>query len=101
MIGVVKVPACTIVGTIGHRQSIIGLVSQEYKITGNLATAYTTNTKPYEGDYEITPTVDGMTLETKQRYMTDDVTIKAIPFYEVSNTSGGNTIYIADEIEKE
>ena len=55
----------------------------------------------YEGDYEVTPTVDGMELKTKHRFMTDDVTVRAIPFYEVGNTSGGNTVYIADEIKFE
>lgn len=55
----------------------------------------------YTGEYEITPTVDGMKLETAQTLMSDDLTVNAIPFYEVENTSGGNTVYIADEIEVE
>lgn len=53
---------------------------------------------PYEGEYEITPTVDAQTMPTKDRLMEDDVTIKSIPFFEVSNTSGGSTVYIAKEI---
>ena len=101
VIGVVEVPACSILGTIGSRQALNGCISQDDEITGNLATAYTTSAKPYEGDYEVTPTVEGQKLETKQKYMTDDVTILAIPFYEVGNTSGGNTVYIANEIEME
>ena len=55
----------------------------------------------YTGDYDITPTVDGQTLETAQMLMSDDLTVNAIPFYEVGNNSGGNTVYIADEIEVE
>ena len=55
----------------------------------------------YSGSYEITPTVDGGTLETAQKLMSDDLKVNAIPFYEVGNTAGGNTVYIADEIEVE
>lgn len=101
VIGNVEVPACTVVGGIDSTQGITGVISQKEEITGSLATAYTTAAKAYEGNYEITPTVDGQTLETKQRYMTDDVTILAIPFYEVGNTSGGDTVYIANNIEME
>ena len=101
LIGAVEVPTCFISGKVDSRQSLNGCISQEAKVTGNLATAYTTSAKPYEGDYEVTPTVDGLRLETKQKYMTDDVTILAIPFFEVGNTSGGNTVFIADGIEME
>ena len=55
----------------------------------------------YAGEYSVTPTVDGTTLETAQKLMSDDVKVNAIPFYEVENTSGGNTVFIADEIEVE
>ena len=53
----------------------------------------------YEGDYEVTPTADGQTLSTAQKLMEGDVTVKAIPYYETSNESGGNTLYIASEVE--
>ena len=55
----------------------------------------------YEGNYDITPKVEKQTMPTKKKVMLDDVTIHAIPFYEVSNHTGGNTIYIAGEIEME
>lgn len=53
----------------------------------------------YEGPYEVTPTVEGQTLETEMKFMTEDVSIKAIPYFDVSNPAGGSTIYIAKEIE--
>ena len=31
--------------------------------------------------------------------MKDDVTVKKIPFYNVSNTAGGTTVYIGKEVE--
>lgn len=52
----------------------------------------------YEGDYEVTPKVDAQTMPTKGKVMEEDVTIKSIPFFDVSNMSGGTTVYIAKEI---
>lgn len=52
----------------------------------------------YTGSYEITPKVDAQTMTTAQKFMTDNVTVKAIPFYDVSNTAGGKTIYIGNEV---
>lgn len=55
----------------------------------------------YSGDYAVTPTVDGQTLETARKLMSDDVNVKPIPYYDVDNTSGGSTVYIGTEIEIE
>lgn len=53
----------------------------------------------YTGEYTVTPEVDtAQTLETAGTYMTNDVTVKAIPDYEVSNEAGGNTFIIGKEI---
>lgn len=52
----------------------------------------------YTGSYEITPKVDAQTMPTAQKFMTDDVTVKAIPIFDVSNDAGGNTIFIASEV---
>ena len=54
--------------------------------------------EPFDGSYSITPKVTAQTMPTKGKVMTDDVTVKAIPFFNVSNNSGGNTVYIAKEI---
>lgn len=53
---------------------------------------------PYEGEYEVTPSVDPQVLETAHKTMKRDVEIKAIPFYNVSNASGGSTVYIGSEV---
>lgn len=49
----------------------------------------------YSGPYEVTPTMEKQVLETQQRTLLDDVTVKKIPIYETSNLSGGTTVYIA------
>lgn len=54
--------------------------------------------KVYEGEYEITPKVAAQTMPTSGKVMADDVTIKSIPFFNVSNTSGGSTAYIGSEV---
>ena len=55
---------------------------------------------PYTGDYTVTPKVDGSILKTKDKYMTKDVTVHPIPIFNVSNTAGGTTVYIAKEAEE-
>lgn len=52
----------------------------------------------FTGDYEVTPRIQSQIVPTKDKVMSDDMTVKAIPFYNVSNTSGGHTVYIGSEV---
>lgn len=52
----------------------------------------------YEGDYEVTPKVREQTLPTADKLLSEDLKIKEIPYFDVSNTSGGSTVYIGSEI---
>ena len=52
----------------------------------------------YEGAYEVTPKVSGQVLPTMSKYMKKDVTVNAIPYFNVGNTSGGSTVYIGSEV---
>lgn len=49
---------------------------------------------PYEGEYTVTPKIVSQTMETANKRMTEDVTVKAIPYYEVSNEHNGKTVII-------
>ena len=51
----------------------------------------------YEGAYEVTPRKVEQVLETKDKSMTDNVTVFAIPYAEVSNLGGGLTATIGLE----
>lgn len=51
----------------------------------------------YDGDYEITPKISETVLHTRQKFMTDDVTIFQIPFSSVTNEQGGQTVTIGIE----
>lgn len=52
----------------------------------------------YEGEYTFTPKVKAQIVPTAQKFLSDDMHIKAIPYYDVRNTSGGNTVYIGNEV---
>lgn len=54
---------------------------------------------PYEGPYEVIPsTQSDQLLETKDKRMEDNLNVKEIPTYEVSNDSKGTTLYIGKEV---
>lgn len=57
------------------------------------------NAEVYSGSYEITPAVELQTVGTAQKFMKYDMTINAIPYFDVSNTAGGSTVYIGNELE--
>lgn len=60
------------------------------------------NVPAYNGKYEITPlALENVILQTKNKKMLNNVTIKKIPYYETSNLSGGVTVYIAGQISFE
>lgn len=84
----------TISGKITTRGSINGTIGAKGSVSGQIGKADKVYPPAYEGAYEVTPIYDDVILETNQRYMTDDVTVKAIPVYEVQNPSGGTTIII-------
>ena len=77
-------------GSISARQNLTGRV--------NVASVFSDSGEAYDGPYSVTPSVESKTLATKDKLMTDDVTVLAVPVYRVSNTSGGTTVYIANEV---
>ena len=48
----------------------------------------------YTGEYEITPKVTAQVIETADKHMISDLTVKEIPYYEVSNQANGKTVLI-------
>ena len=48
----------------------------------------------YTGEYNIIPDFSDQVLETKNKVLTDNVTIERIAVSKVSNLSGGNTVFI-------
>ena len=52
------------------------------------------NAEKYTGSYTVKPLVSEQTLATKDKVMTDDITVLKIPYSEVSNNEGGCTVTI-------
>lgn len=53
----------------------------------------------YEGEHVVIPKSEAQVLQTKKKYMEDNVTVTAIPYFNVTNPSGGQTIYIGSEVD--
>lgn len=51
----------------------------------------------YEGAYEVTPRKVEQILATKDKSMSDNVTVFSIPYQETSNVGGGYTAVIGLE----
>lgn len=56
------------------------------------------NVPEYTGAYDVTPKTVAQTLETKDKKMKDNVSVLAIPYYEVGNASDGETAIIGDDL---
>lgn len=53
----------------------------------------------YDGPYVVTPAIDSQVLSTAQKRMIDNMTVKAIPYFQTSNPQMGETVYIGSEVE--
>ena len=51
----------------------------------------------YKGPYNVKPQLENdVVIQTKNKLMSDDVTVSKIPTYEVSNTAGGTTFILGE-----
>lgn len=76
---------------------IIGNISPINKISGNITYGVGEGDTAviYDGDYDVVPLAFQETiLSTKNKKLTDDILVQEIPYYETSNLSGGNTVFI-------
>lgn len=48
----------------------------------------------YVGDYEVTPTNKDVVVDTDGKVLSEDIVVKAVPTYTVTNTAGGTTFII-------
>ncbi len=74
-----------------------GRIKNDGQLVGGKA-SISTDHETYIGDYTVTPKVEQQSLNTIDKLMTDDVIIKAIPYYKVSNIYNGETIIIGENI---
>ena len=72
-----------------------GSLTSTLILTGSLSMP--TVCADYAGVYDVRPETYPQTLYTAGKVMREDVTVRAIPYYEVDNAAGGNTIIIGGE----
>ena len=53
-------------------------------------------THDFGGEYSATPSDKPIVVETKDKIMRDNFTVKPVPIYTVTNPKGGTTIIIGD-----
>ena len=86
-------------GRLLNKITLSAEITSSVTLKGSVIIPETVGVTPpaYKGDYNVTPTVSGETLQTKYKYMEEDLVLKPIPIYETTNNSGGLTVYIAKE----
>ena len=85
-------------GRISADGTLSGTISAPASLSGTITGAanYIKLYPDYDGEYVVTPKArEDQILETKGKQMAENVTVKEIPVYRVSNNSGGQTVYIA------
>lgn len=86
-------------GKLSPVASMKGTLAGMPTMKGSLTVPQVIVPNPYEGDYTVTPRpFDSVILETRDKTMTDDVTVLKVPYYETSNIYDGKTVYIAEDI---
>lgn len=82
----------------GNENLTVGFESSEQNINADFGEIQfievDKETEIYNGAYSVTPKAYEQQLETENRKMTNNVTVKEIPYFEVSNSAGGNTLNI-------
>lgn len=71
-------------------------VAQQSAVSVRITGTAVVSAPEYAGPYDITPLFSTQILPTAKRLMQQDVTIKKIPQYEVSNDYG-TTLILGDE----
>lgn len=87
----------TLAGRIQAGKTLSGKLHSDGTLHGTVISGMNRECVYYMGDYEVTPKISEQMLETYDRHMNENVTIKPIPYYEVSNEYSGKTVIIGDE----
>lgn len=72
-------------------------VAQQSAVSVRITGTAVVSTPEYAGPYDITPLLSAQTLPTAKRLLQQNITIKKIPQYEVTNDSNGYTLIIGEE----
>lgn len=81
-------------GVFDSANTIVGALSIIDTISGELTTPMYVDIDAYDGEYEVSPDFIGRTLNTKNKTLKQDISVKPILVESVSNLEGGRTVYI-------
>ena len=86
-------------GKIKSQQGVLrGVIHSNASMVGIVYHPSNIDIPTYDGNYQVVPKSTEQVLSTKDKKMTDDVTVKAIPYFETSNEENGVTIFIGSEV---
>jgi hypothetical protein len=77
-------------GKLEPEAEIEGKIFSEFELKGELALPV--GYRDYDGPYNVIPKVVSQELDTADKHLSKDVTVEAIPYYEVSNQTGKTII---------
>lgn len=89
------IPVVPLSGGISSPQELSGKLVAVEPLQGQISVAVSKD--PYDGPYVVEPRKVEQVLETNDKTMKDDVTVRAISYIEVGNLSGGKTATIGFE----
>lgn len=88
-------PSKSLIGRMNPVGNLSGRIGRPNDMSGNINIDPSPEIESYDGDYIVIPKAfTEQVLETKEKKMEDNVTVKEIPYYETSNIEGGSTVYI-------
>ena len=80
---------------VSTKDESIDIKTKEDKVElKNNSTIVSMGASHYRGDYDVDPRFIEQTLETKDKLMGKDVTVRPIDVFTTTNLSGGNTVII-------
>lgn len=98
MIGSIDINDWVLVGSIKNDGTLVGRITQSagMVLVGHILSSGAA--EDYTGEYNITPQITSQTMHTRDKRMIDDLVVNSIPYFNVSNPQGGETIIIGGEI---
>lgn len=89
-------------GTLRLDGIMTGSLSRVGSLSGSISVARSGGEIPsgsiYRGSYELIPDpTKAQELQTKNKFLSDNVKINKIPYFETDNSEGGKTIIIGDK----
>lgn len=90
-------PLLVLSGSLTQETYLNAKISPVGNLTGTLS-MFSGEYQTYSGPYSAVPSFEDQVLNTSNKVLYDDINISRIAVHEVSNLSGGITVYIGGDI---